>query len=160
MCYMHWLSCMCHCFHHAVKNPALLIHSLELPSFLLKGSLVCMRLSSLTMDSRFIWANNKMNYLFSRHDPGLLEEWPSLRKKPSSSLLYLTEGKEGLYLAGVSSFLHGLYKYVHLFFDDERLQLLESIQSRVHLNWVCKSQFFHNTLQLAKVVECKKKSKF
>jgi hypothetical protein len=80
ICYMHWLSCMCHCFHHAVKN---LLHWSTLWSclafFLKDPCSVCDSLSSQWI--WFIWANNKMNYLFSGHDPGLLEEGPSLRKK-------------------------------------------------------------------------------
>jgi hypothetical protein len=50
MCYMHWLSCTCDCLHHAVKNPPLLILSLDLLSFLLNASLLCMWLSFLTRD--------------------------------------------------------------------------------------------------------------
>jgi hypothetical protein len=37
-----------------------------------------------------------------------LRKGPHYGKKSSSSLLYLTDAKEGLYLAEVSSFLHGL----------------------------------------------------
>jgi hypothetical protein len=42
MFYMHSLSCPCHCLHHAVKNPPLLILSLDLCSFLIYASLLCM----------------------------------------------------------------------------------------------------------------------
>jgi hypothetical protein len=50
MCYMHWLSCPCHGLHHAVKNPPLLVLSLDRHSFLLKAYLLCMWLSFLTRD--------------------------------------------------------------------------------------------------------------
>jgi hypothetical protein len=50
MCYMHWLRCPCQCLHHAVINPPLLILSLDLLSFLLNASLLCMWLSFLTRD--------------------------------------------------------------------------------------------------------------
>jgi len=48
MCYMHWLSCPSHCLHHAVKNPRLLILSLDTWSLLLNASLLCMWVSFLT----------------------------------------------------------------------------------------------------------------
>jgi hypothetical protein len=50
MCYMHSLSCPCHCLHHAVKNSPSLILSLDLLSILLNASLLCMWLSFLTRD--------------------------------------------------------------------------------------------------------------
>jgi len=58
----------------------------------------------------FFQAKNKMNYLFSHHDPGLIEEGPSLGEKEHHQVCCTFRGKEGLYLAEVPSFLHGLEK--------------------------------------------------
>jgi hypothetical protein len=41
----------------------------------------------------FIQANNKMNYLSSHHDPGLLEEGPSLGEKEHPFFLHGLENK-------------------------------------------------------------------
>ncbi len=41
----------------------------------------------------FIRANNKMNYLFSGHDPGLLEEGPSFGKKSILKSVVPSKGK-------------------------------------------------------------------
>jgi hypothetical protein len=51
-----------------------------------------------------------MNYLFSRHDPGLLEKGPHYGKKSILLSVVPSEGKDCLYLAEVPSFLHGLEK--------------------------------------------------
>ncbi len=107
---------------------------------------VCNSLSSQGIC--FIQANNKMNYLFSGHDPGLLEEAPSFGEKEHPQVCCTFQRKRQRFLLSCMVWK----KNVCLFFDVGRPQLLQSMQSRVHLNWLCKSHFFHNTFQLAKVV--------
>jgi hypothetical protein len=114
--------------------------------FLMHPCFACDSLSSQGIC--FIQASNKMNYLFSHHDPGLLEEGPSLGEKEHPHVCCTLQAKRPRFL--LSSMVWK--KNVYLFFDVGRPQLVQSMQSRVHLNWLCKSHFFHTRFQLAKVV--------
>jgi hypothetical protein len=96
----------------------------------------------------FIQANSKMNYLFSHHDAGLLEEGPPLGKKKHTQVCCTFQGKTQRFLLSCMVWKQNIY----WFFDVGRPQLLQSMQSRVYLNWICKSHFFHSRFQLANVV--------
>jgi len=114
--------------------------------FLMHPCFVCDSLSSQGIC--FIPANNKMNYLFSHHDPGLLEEGPSLGEKEHPQVCYTFQGKRQRFLLSCMVWKKNVYLFSHV----GRPQLLQTMQSRVHLNWLCKSHFFYNRFQLAKVV--------
>jgi hypothetical protein len=115
MCYMHWLSYPCHCLDHAVRNPPFLILSLGtcVAFFVIDPCFVCDSLSS--EGSNFIWANNKMSYLFSRHDPGLLD-LPSLGEKEHPLVCCTFWGKRLPLLGGGSFFLAWFGKQTFSYF--------------------------------------------
>ncbi len=120
--------------------------------FLMHPCFVCDSLSSQGIC--FIPANNKMNYLFSHHDPGLLEEGPSLGEKEHPQVCCTFQGKRQRFLLScmVSK------KNVYLFFDVGRPQLLESMQSRVHLIDYANLISFTIDSSLPKLWDCKWKN--
>jgi hypothetical protein len=95
-----------------------------------------------------------MNYLFSHHDPGLLEEGPSLGEKEHPQVCCTFQGKRQRFLLScmVSK------KNVYLFFDVGRPQLLESMQSRVHLIDYANLISFTIDSSLPKLWDCKWKN--